>query len=903
MHDKDLKMLFGEAEITPDIGAKQKAKERMLLHEERGIITMETKTNGESYEQPQDNNGKRTKITPIFKFTMHHFQGAVAMLLVCVLTLSTIVISGNGEFLLGTTFRGYADAVEQKITIFPGSIEAVKDYSGQAFTVTGLPVDELANIKPEHIFLGGYFSGLTVQAVEVSEKNIIVTAAITDAGINSGEVDWEDYNGDNGLIAVSPEAFGDKSSYYQGEVDVIYPELVSETEAIAQKDDLTISQEITLTLKNDSFVEPLSEKDLAISGGFENVQIQDFKQNENTFSFKLTGKADGNFSDATFSISGNKLTKGLDVVFTTGIGRVPTAVQSSRLYVNSQEPQTLRIFMDYDSFTNDVNLSMLTFNGLMNDFEVINTTLVNSKTIELTLAGGPEQPGTGSICFDSAAVVSGRVGRVAEITVENINHAASSNTSSPTAVAAKAKTANQTVASIPGFSLMCSLAWRYGSAEIRKNDTTGSFFSMLGLTPAEKETTKMLSEINGKLDDMSKQIDVNDKILNKRLDLIEYSISATVAQNNLNSIDLLYKDFQKRINDKTISQETFDNWCYENLRYTASGQNPAKNYLNTLGLLLEEINPYNEKNVLQTESLFKLFEQTCKSGTPFEHNTYMAVASYAWGWDAAIANYMSLATTIVDYNRDNNTELSPEGLNNLFVDFESLSNAVSVTFSNIESYVNAQPYAKAYEQLIASDKPNKVYYVVDSQNGEAYLIADSLNNQYNLTVHGKEFQPVNPGVRTSLGFLSHEKLSSGNAKKSYLAINPEEKYNNKNFKMAVAENKTTITAPDKVNSFLRNMAVTELSLNDVLNTYLISYDNGQSRQIQELWNVDVQWVYSARTDIFRNSIAIYHNDRTLMIDAGNASYNAYSITCEDGLYKNKQNVKKDDKIVILMCAE
>ncbi|MCL2013943.1 MAG: hypothetical protein FWG69_03030 [Oscillospiraceae bacterium] len=859
---------------------------------------------------------KKELIKPKFKITRQHVEGAIAMLLVCVLTVSAISISTRGGWPFGAVFEGYEEAQEKTIAISPNSIDAVKDYAGQAFTLTGLPEGEHANIKPEHVVLGGYFDGLTVQKVEVSEANLVVTVAAGNAHENSAAVDWEDYNGGNGIIAVSPAAFSDKSFYYQGETVVLYPRLISETEAIAQKDDLTVSQEITLTLENDSFAGTMTADDLEISGGFDQVKAEKFRHEGQKLIFTLNGKADGEFGGAHFTVPGDKLSKKLDVSFSSGIGRVPMAVQSGPLYINSPEPQKLRIFIDYDAFTDDVNLSMITFGGVMSAFEVAGFERINAKTVELTLKGGPSAAGTGTVRFDSAAVLSGRSGRTAEITAASDNVASDSVATALTAGRNNVEAIRTSGAGVAVSALyfLCSKAWAYGTAEIRKTETTGSFFSTLGLSSVQAETQKMLQEISGKLDKMSAEISVNNQVLHNRINALEYDLSATVIQNStLNSIDKMYRDFRSKTKGN-ISQGAFDDWCYNNLRYTSSGSNPAKNYLDTLGLLLDELNPYGSGNALKKTSLFRQYERTCKSHVPFEHNTFMSVTSYAWDWDAAFANYLMLATTIVDYNRDKNPELTDVNLENLLDDFASLSNNTRITFENIKKYIITQPYAKSYEQLLV-DPGKDIYYVV-RQDGTAHIISSP--SQLSGTAHSRRdskdsyYSPAaSSGTITAGAFYARVNNGNNGAaayRYDYLAVNYKKDYNGISFKSEFAENKATVTPPYKVNAFLQNLQVTVpgKNLNNIFADYLISYDDLQSRNIKKNWTRKFDWLYGAHTDFFKKSMSVYYNDRTLMIDAvsapsGTLSYQ--SVTCEDGLYKTKQSVKSGDVIMVLLCPK
>ena len=157
-----------------------------------------------------------------FKLNKHHLQGAVAMLLVVVIIFSSFYLSGFGGFLFGTMFRSNPDAVEMTMYASPGMVEARVDFQ-EIITLSGLPGDDLGRIGPEHIYLGGYFYGLSVGSVEASGSELVISILPYSDANNQGDVDWEDYAGTDGLIAITPEVFSDQSYFYQAVVSVIYP--------------------------------------------------------------------------------------------------------------------------------------------------------------------------------------------------------------------------------------------------------------------------------------------------------------------------------------------------------------------------------------------------------------------------------------------------------------------------------------------------------------------------------------------------------------------------------------------------------------------------------------------------------------------------------------------------------
>ena|GEM_PF-4155662 len=353
---------------------------------------------------------------PKFKLNKFHFQGAAAMMLVFAIAISALNFGTNLPF--GTMFKGHEEAAGIALAATPDEIEARMDYAGEVFTLTGLPADELDNIKPEHIFLGGYLENLSVTGLEVNEDALLVTVGAGESTADGDEIDWDSYENSDALIAITPEAFKDKAFYYEGIVEVIYPKLISHTEAVAYDHDLNISDTITLYLDNDSFTKIIAKEDLEIAGGLKDFSIDNFVNNGNNITFTLNGGWDieSESDNIGFTVKGDKLAKGLDVQAAVDVGRVPMPYQSSKLCIMNKDTQVLDIFMDYDIFTPNINASMLTFGGVMDSFMISGFERVGDKSISITLTGKAEA-GTGTVRFDAAAVASGRSGRVAEIVV------------------------------------------------------------------------------------------------------------------------------------------------------------------------------------------------------------------------------------------------------------------------------------------------------------------------------------------------------------------------------------------------------------------------------------------------------------------------------------------------------
>lgn len=111
MCDKDLTELFGNAEIAPDKEARQKAKTRMLAYRKGNTkninlrrIMMKTIDEKNIDTESKEMNTVKKEPRAKFKITKHHLQGAMAMLLVCVITFSAVTVT-NGNFPFGTLFN------------------------------------------------------------------------------------------------------------------------------------------------------------------------------------------------------------------------------------------------------------------------------------------------------------------------------------------------------------------------------------------------------------------------------------------------------------------------------------------------------------------------------------------------------------------------------------------------------------------------------------------------------------------------------------------------------------------------------------------------------------------------------------------------------------------------------
>ncbi|MDR2600525.1 MAG: hypothetical protein LBC73_09660 [Oscillospiraceae bacterium] len=378
-----------------------------------------------------------------FKLTRQHWEGAVAMLLICTIIISAVSFAMFGPQ-FGTIFDDYEEAEEQFIAISPASIDATSDYAGQAFTLSGLPENELRSIKPEHIFLGGFFEALEATSLQINGKDLIVNVApapprdpsdLLEQPVSADGVDRLPVIGDpapeilgrraiDGFIAVSPEPFRDRSYFYMGVVDVIFPTLVSQTESIGFDFDFNVSQNVVLDLENDTFVRTITAEDIFV-GGFKSYNLTNFENDGNRITFTLDAVTTADNAYAFFSIIGDLLTKEYGVSCSISLGRVPMPHQVSRLSVMNRDTQTLDIFIEYDTFTQNISADMLTLTGVMEAFQISELIRVDDNNISLVLSGRAAA-GIGTVRFGSAAVESGRLGRVAEITVTppiiDVNH-------------------------------------------------------------------------------------------------------------------------------------------------------------------------------------------------------------------------------------------------------------------------------------------------------------------------------------------------------------------------------------------------------------------------------------------------------------------------------------------------
>ena len=352
-----------------------------------------------------------------FKLNRHHLQGAMAMLLVVVIVFSSFYLSGFGGFPFGTMFRSNPDAVEKTAYANPGTVEARLDFQ-ERFTLTGLPAEDLSKITAESVFLGGYFNAFSVNAVEFDsdkEALIVFVGQASQPFGESEEIDWQRYSGDEGLIAISPDAFSDQSYYYQAAVHIIYPSLTSDTRYIALPDDGYIDEQIMLTLSDDQFVRTPTPQDITVTGGITGTSVANLSLSGNRITFVLTGVCDPTLEDFHLIVSGGVMEKGLDTSVFIRKGFAPRAEQSSPLYAMNGSAQTLDIFVANSFFSDAFSPSMLQVSGALSGVSITDVETVSPNTVRLTLAGSFTE-GTGMIIFDSRAIES-EVALTAEIEV------------------------------------------------------------------------------------------------------------------------------------------------------------------------------------------------------------------------------------------------------------------------------------------------------------------------------------------------------------------------------------------------------------------------------------------------------------------------------------------------------
>ncbi|MCL2088492.1 MAG: RICIN domain-containing protein [Oscillospiraceae bacterium] len=410
MCEKDLNELFDGVEIIPCQEAKQQAKARMLEAAEQ---MSDHKPNiFRRYIMELNQTARKAK----FRLTRHHMQGAVAMLLAGIIVVSTMVFT-PGINLLGTIFRGFEDAEEITLMASPSSIDARADFETGIFTLSGLPAGETGNITEDHIALGGYLDTMAVESITAGDESITITLVQGEFGFFDSDpmVDWQGISSD-ALIAISPEAFRNKNFFYQAVIEVVYPEMLIDVEFIDFNPDQAVNQVVNLTLINDSFIRAIEASDIAITGGIDDGTVSNLSQNGNGFSFNLSGVLDGSIDSIAVVVTGDALEKGYDLTAVIQKGRVPSVEQASPLYATTQERQELEVYVENDTFAQNLTLSMLTFEGSVGQAAVAEYERVDDNHLKLIIEGRLES-GEGGITFSSAAFESGRARLTAYIHV------------------------------------------------------------------------------------------------------------------------------------------------------------------------------------------------------------------------------------------------------------------------------------------------------------------------------------------------------------------------------------------------------------------------------------------------------------------------------------------------------
>ena len=897
-----------------------------------------------------------------FKLTKHHLQGAVAMLLVFVVAISALAVT-PGLNLFGTVFKGYEDAEELPVTIEPGEIEARADYAGETFTLTGLPEGEAKNIKPEHVFLGGYLGNLAVTGLEVQEDTLLVTIGAGESANDADSVDWEDYEGGDGIIAVSPEAFKSKSYYYQGIVTVIYPELTIDIEEVAQDNDLSVNQPITLTLKNDNFAGTLTAADIEITGGFDSAKAENLKQDGNSLSFTLSGKADGGFGQAYFALSGDTLEKGLPLQVSAGIGRVPGPVQASCLYINENE-QILKIFMDYDSYTEDVNLAMLHFGGVMNDFDVTGFELIDHKMIALTLKGSIKEAKTGTVRFDSAAVASGMSGRTCEIEVDAPRQAQEKpetpepeDNNMPLIAAPSGINAQSLVMlgssgngimqidlvddaigmlPIPGIGKsFAGYIWTMSGGRA----ATHGWAVEMGL--AKQNTFDLLAETLAALADISEKQDKNHRELMARMDKVEFKLDQTKIAKDYDYVSSYYDTYLKRMASADAGDtHIYDSWAEDYLIYKSDGNNEnARKYVEHLGTIIRELNVY-DTNALKpyADSIFLSYEQMLKGKVPFENNVCTGMIDYLNTWDMEIAQYLLLANEMVEYTKEEAEQYKekaeqykeePEKYEKEIEQYESFTkyyvNAKSAVedtakkyhdegketgaFDKIVEHIAKQPYTQSYNNLTADwGKPNKILYIV-TNDGNKYLLADNANSKYcyNTDTFSKNKGKYKQGGRSGQGYAYDEKGNDYIIKpKDTLTVDSA----SVSFSVTRADFNKVIEIKGKPKTFwkyLNNALWNKASLNTIFKNYLFTMEmqEDKSWKRKDLWflesGITPDYLYWGNCEHFNLFTAV--TERAGFFYLNGNGFKETRSGASDDMQDLENGYKSSDVIAILMCVD
>ena len=583
---------------------------------------------------------------------------------------------------------------ERQLRISPSDIAASRRMTNVTFTLTGLPDSASPYILQENIILGGFFSNFVVNSFFEQEGAFQISIG-TEVELDISAI------APAGSITLVFESTDYGFFMFEGEVDIVFPELVSDTEALEQDEDWIVMQEISLTLKNDSFLRDITAGDLIVSGELNDARLAAFAHSGQHLFFTLIGQNNGEFDRMNIDIPGNLLESGFDLGISFRSGRVPKARQSTHLFVNATGPQTLGIFMAYDSFSENINLSMLNFDSVMSEFTVVDFVRVDHKNIELTLEGGPREAAAGTITFDSAAVISGQAGRVAQITIhESENDIRRPEVIDPPPAEFIAEATLFVAKSLAGaaisyFGTMAiDYLWNYLDEQLG----IGEF---IGMEPSVEE---LLGVVIQQLNAMHLTIERNHEAVMSRFDRLEYSIASESLRNTYYSAWRFYDSFIDNVGPNSpLNEEQRERWYQNNFSFGTNSE--GERFLGYMKDLLWALDP-GRGTAMNYQSLVILFENSAKSQLPFEHNVYTAMYSYLMNWDIEFAKLFNVVLAIYDYHERNQTA----DYGTVSVATTSLSNLMITTFANIENHLKSQPYYVAYLNVVNTVTMAGYYY-------------------------------------------------------------------------------------------------------------------------------------------------------------------------------------------------
>lgn len=323
--------------------------------------------------------------------------------IISILTIVILLISGTTVALLITPEPPEPmEFVTKPLEVITQSVKLQKSIDTNI--VLEMPSDRIGKITTDDVFLWGDLEGLDVSDIQVDANRI----SINIKGEPSSSIAYDfDTMQSVGEIAIKGSVLNEDDTMYTGTVDIIFPQLNSEIQALEYQE--TYDMELTLTLVNDTFKKAPEQNDIELIGMFENMQVSNIVQQDNVLSFHINGKSNEDSVNGQIMLSGEVLNSGISIHKVFSITEAPQLFSLTPITIEQpySDVITLRIINDY--FSENISADMITLDDGLKGMDIGSVEFIDSTSINVDVKGDfIRDIGYGTILLSCDAIQSGR---------------------------------------------------------------------------------------------------------------------------------------------------------------------------------------------------------------------------------------------------------------------------------------------------------------------------------------------------------------------------------------------------------------------------------------------------------------------------------------------------------------